>query len=121
MIEIAPGIVWTRTQWKNFCSKMLLSEDGCIVWQGRVDKDGYPLFDIGKKTYRAHRLILIVSTGVDREEMEAAHLCDNPPCVNADHLYWGTRSENMKDRRDAGHQAGGRQSANEKMRRMFDE
>ena len=122
---ITDDIGMTHKQWLAFVRRMggpTENHPECLEWTGRVDKDGYGLVDIGRRTFRAHRLVLISVSGEDRPDEEACHTCDWERCVNADHLYWGTRSDNMKDRRDAGRQAGGRAntSYDQKMRKMFD-
>lgn len=35
----------------------------------------------------------------ERSHWQALHHCDNPPCVNPDHLYWGTSGRNAEDRK----------------------
>jgi hypothetical protein len=34
--------------------------------------------------------------------MMVLHHCDNPPCINVDHLYLGTQKDNMRDRKERG-------------------
>lgn len=94
------------------------TDAGCIPWLGRVDKDGYGMFDTRnpKRLYKAHRL----SWEIEYERpfpdgMLACHMCDNPVCTNAaDHIYPGTASDNMRDRADRGRQAGGHKRTGEK-------
>lgn len=66
----------------------------CHVWTGDHTSFGYGLFcRIG-----AHRVSLWLATGEQPEGSHALHRCDNPPCVRASHLYWGTHQQNMEDR-----------------------
>lgn len=71
----------------------------CWLWTGFRDSDGYGKFQIGtnqkKKSVRAHRFSYELVHGPT--ELLVLHNCDNPPCVNPDHLYAGTHSDNMKD------------------------
>jgi hypothetical protein len=71
---------------------------GCWLWTGRVDGKGYGMFMIDSSNRRAHRLALSFS-GVDvPHDRIVCHRCDNPPCVNPEHLYVGTDRDNVNDR-----------------------
>lgn len=74
-------------------------ETGCWEWLRAVDKDGYP-----KVRGKASRWMLRWSTGEDHSDKIALHRCDNPSCINPDHLYWGTQRDNARDRVQAGKQ-----------------
>lgn len=57
-----------------------------------------------------HRLILLDKLGLNwwderASEIVARHTCDNPRCVNPDHLVPGTRADNNKDRAERGRSA----------------
>ncbi len=83
--------------------------NGCREWMGRRDKDGYGVFDLRnpKRTVRCTHVVLIGDGHARPEGGEACHTCDNPPCCEGSHLYWGSHSDNMKDRARRGRQAGG--------------
>lgn len=71
--------------------------DGCWLWTGCRDKDGYGHFAMNGATVKAHRASYILANGPITEGLHILHSCDNPSCVRPDHLYAGTRSQNMQD------------------------
>jgi hypothetical protein len=71
---------------------------GCWLWAGAVNGDGYGLMMIDK----GRRPATHVSLELDGRPKPfpgamALHSCDNPPCVNPDHLRWGTAWDNAQD------------------------
>jgi len=80
---------------------------GCWLWLGAVDKKGYGV--ISKEIFGeffAHRYSL-KSSGVIIADLCACHRCDNPICVNPDHLFSGTRNDNIRDAMAKGRHKGG--------------
>ncbi len=59
--------------------------------------DGYPRLWLQGKSLLVTRYILTILYGKPENDMKAMHSCDNPPCINPDHLRWGTHTENMRD------------------------
>lgn len=81
---------------------------GCWVWQRGVSggKYKYPVW--GYKTNRkqvSHLALLVRGIEVPKG-FDACHSCDNPLCVNPDHLFVGTRKDNMQDARAKGRLVG---------------
>ena len=87
---------------------------GCWEWIKCKDSDGYGIFTIGNKNYRAHRLIAD-HYGKDITDKVVRHQCDNPGCVNPDHLLTGTHTDNMKDRSNRDRQAKGSNNGTSKL------
>jgi hypothetical protein len=70
----------------------------CWLWTGGLDKDGYGLFQLNGKQWRAHRYSQFISNGLDASKPIVLHTCDNPSCVNPEHLLNGTVQENNLDK-----------------------
>lgn len=83
-------------------------ETQCWEWDGLKDKDGYGRWSngrsgpIGIRQWRTHRLAYLFRYGVIPEGKSILHKCNNPSCVNWDHLYAGDHDQNMQDRKSAG-------------------
>jgi hypothetical protein len=67
------------------------------VYEGPFFPGGYGMFNVGGRQLRAHRVAWELVNGPIPPGMDLCHRCDNPPCCNVDHLFVGTRSDNMRD------------------------
>jgi hypothetical protein len=74
----------------------------CWVWTGATQHPGYGRTKIGRKSHLSHRVVFQAIHGTVPAELDICHTCDNPPCCNPDHLFLGTRSENMVDCKNKG-------------------
>jgi hypothetical protein len=89
-----------RTPEQRFWEKVIKAEnDQCWEWQAATDDDGYGIFGIeGCTAAKAHRVSYEWATGIKPGDLKVLHHCDNPPCVNPQHLYLGTPMDNMQDK-----------------------
>ncbi|MEU3452122.1 HNH endonuclease signature motif containing protein [Micromonospora sp. NPDC006766] len=100
--EVAPALgLKTKTPHERFWDKVGIgSASECWPWGGSADDKGYGEFYVSPErgTVPAHAYAVEVATGQQCPNgLEACHRCDNPPCCNPDHLYYGTRQQNVND------------------------
>lgn len=92
---------------KSFWSRVVKEPNGCWIWTGACSK-GYGQFSIRGKHIYAHRFSWLLAHSEIPNGMSVLHTCDNPACVNSEHLWLGTHNDNMADMVRKGRQATGR-------------
>jgi len=82
---------------KKFYSKVKKMPSGCWEWQAYINRHGYGHLNVNGKTIHAHRMAWIYKNGEISGKILVCHKCDNPKCVNLDHLFLGTNQDNKND------------------------
>ncbi|ECQ4522517.1 HNH endonuclease [Salmonella enterica] len=82
-------------------------ESGCIRFTGHLDGEGYGRIMVARVKYMTHRLSYSLNNGPIPDGYVVRHKCDNPSCINPEHLEVGTQADNIADKVSRGRQARG--------------
>ena len=74
----------------------MIPECGCWIWMGGR-RGFYGCISVDNKTELAHRVAWTLYKGTIPNGLLVLHHCDTPLCVNPNHLFVGTQSDNIKD------------------------
>ena len=88
----------TPASTKRFWDKVGIRGHGeCWEWTATKDSNGYGVCYSGGKQVKAHRYSWVMLHRDIRDGSCVLHRCDNPCCVNPDHLFLGQPKHNIKD------------------------
>jgi hypothetical protein len=80
-------------------------ESGCLFWLGAPNARGYCYIEYKGKSFRVHRLAWELAFGTIPDNLHVLHKCDITVCVNPNHLFLGTHTDNMQDKTNKGRAA----------------
>jgi hypothetical protein len=82
---------------EQFWTKVNMGGDGCWNWTASTMPSGYGCLRVEGKTKSSHRTVWQLERGEIPHGLCVLHVCDNRRCVRPDHLFLGTRVDNIRD------------------------
>jgi len=85
--------------WGEYFGHRVEQSEGCLLWTGCRNPAGYGqcVAAFAPEMRLTHRMSWFLAKGPFDLDLHVLHACDTPPCVNPDHLFLGTHTENVRD------------------------
>jgi len=83
-------------------ARCVIDANGCWLYQGFIQRNGYGEMCCRNQNWRAHRLAYTLAKGQIHDGHDVCHTCDVKRCCNPDHLWTGPRQLNNRDTTDKG-------------------
>lgn len=96
-VKVADKAWFTLEEIYSCCIK---TSEGCFEWQNAVARNGYGVATRNNRRWTITRVVMNLVYGFEMENSEilVLHKCDNPKCVNPEHLFIGTTKDNIRDK-----------------------
>ena len=88
---------------ERIMSKTIKLKNGCWLWTGAksggngTEKYKYGYINVSGKIKRVHRVLYEITNNIVLDKKHLLHRCDNPACVNPEHMFVGNHQDNMND------------------------
>jgi hypothetical protein len=94
---------------------VVIDENGCWLWPGVIESNGYGRAYVKRQNWWAHRLSYVIHKSAIPAGLVVCHRCDVRQCVNPDHLFVGTIADNQQDMKAKGRAPRGEKSGSAKL------
>lgn len=91
------GELLRKNNKERILNKVKINSNGCWEWVNSIETNRYGKCGGGYPDQLAHRASFILFKGNIPDGMYVCHHCDNPPCINPDHLFLGDAKSNALD------------------------
>ena len=88
-------IIWEEV-WERMKRNSVINDEGCMLWNKTLNGDGYGTTNLKSRNIQTHRLSYMIKIGgkeipdyINGEKTVIRHSCNEPGCINPDHLDIG--------------------------------
>jgi hypothetical protein len=109
-----PTQIFSEKNQERFWQRVFKT-DSCWLWTLIPSAKGYGRWTVEGRKVFTHRYAWTITNGPIPDFLRVLHTCDNPPCVNPDHLWLGTDADNGRDKKEKGRAAKGENNGRAKI------